>query len=75
MHMTIWDLGIWGLSFSAAWLLAPIAWKRIQETAVSAMETDNAFRARFATDLRPLTVIVPPLGEYLTALLVRLVSI
>ncbi len=38
MRATIWDLGVWGLSFSAAWLLAPLVWKRILETAVSAAE-------------------------------------
>ena len=38
MQVTWWDAGVWGVSFAAAWLLAPAAWRQVRKTAETAAE-------------------------------------
>ncbi|MFO7535237.1 MAG: type II secretion system F family protein [Kiritimatiellia bacterium] len=38
MNMTIWDLGVWAAAFTGAWLILPMAWQHVLETAVAAAE-------------------------------------
>lgn len=50
MSLTIWDLGVWAVAFTAAWLIVPAAWRHVRETAGEAAEGFG--RERVALGLR-----------------------
>ena len=54
MNLTIWDLGIWALSFTGAWLIVPAAWVHIRQTAESAAEGFG--RERLALGIRVILI-------------------
>jgi tight adherence protein B len=38
MSITIWDLGVWAVTFTGAWLILPSAWRHVRETASAVAE-------------------------------------
>ncbi len=50
MTFTIWDLGVWAVAFTGAWLIVPATWKHVCETAATAAEGFG--RERVALGLR-----------------------